>query len=733
MRTELRILMAYTNNEDIKKAKRASLVLKKLIKKMRHAIKTQVMRYVPNVQDGVVDKILESENQEIERATRQVMAEPARKQEIMNDLVRRVESKVPNKVAKHQQVAPSKITSRPLKHMVTPVRTVRRLEDTVERLEKTVEKQETRQEKDENVHEFVQRIKIIGNIPNMQGMPKKGERLGAKVGESNESRYMVPFGFMAPMYKRMTGPQIIEKVQELYHVPFEAGDKIKQTINVKYPLTPEVPKKGEKVYAWAHIAWDSKNRDLVYNLIEPKLTPYEAKILKGIETKLEQRLDVLFVPERVEDHRKYLKEKTKEMVDLFGWSLTPEQAEKIEYFIVRDFIGFGLIEPLMHDGSIEDISCDGINIPVYIFHRKPEYGQIRSTVFFKTKGELDSFVIKLAQRCGKSISVAQPLLDGSLPDGSRLQATLGGDIARRGSNFTIRKFTKEPLTPTHLMDFGTANSTVLSYLWMCLEYGKSMLISGATATGKTSFLNAISLFIRPELKIVSIEDTAELRLPLPNWIPHISRIGFSESGYGSIEMYDLLKASLRQRPDYVIVGEVRGKEASVMFQGMATGHPGLSTIHADSLQRVVDRLTTAPINLSVALLENLDLLIFLARTKIKGKFVRRVAQISEVTGVDIRENEILPNQLFKWDPVKDEIELLNQSAIIKKIAEFKGMDYDTVFKEIERRAMFLEWLKLKGIRDFKQFALWIKSYYNDPEKIMRQVSTDLQKIVKSKA
>ena len=198
-------------------------------------------------------------------------------------------------------------------------------------------------------------------------------------------------------------------------------------------------------------------------------------------------------------------------------------------------------------------------------------------------------------------------------------------------------------------------------------------------------------------------------------------------------MYDLLKASLRQRPDYVIVGEVRGKEASVMFQGMATGHPGLSTIHADSLQRVVDRLTTPPINLSSALLENLDLLIFLVRTKMEGKFVRRVGQVDEVAGVDVRENQIIPNQLFEWDPVKDEIPMKGKSLIIQKIADFKGLDYDTVFKEIERRGMFLEWLKMKKIRNYEQFALWVRSYYADPEKVMRMVSKDVEQLVKQKA
>ena len=375
----------------------------------------------------------------------------------------------------------------------------------------------------------------------------------------------------------------------------------------------------------------------------------------------------------------------------------------------------------MHDPNIEDISCDGVGIPVYVFHRKPEYGQMKTNIVFTSAEELDSFVIKLAQRCGKMITVAQPLLDATLPDGSRLQATLGGDIARRGSNFTIRKFSKEPLTPIHLMEYGTANSLLLAYLWMCVEYGKSILVAGATATGKTTFLNAISLFIRPELKVVSIEDTAELQLPHPNWVPHVARPGFGEKSYGAVEMFDLLKAALRQRPDYVIVGEVRGKEASVMFQGMATGHPALATIHASSIQAVVDRLTTPPINLSVALMENLDVIVFLEKTKRRGKFIRRVKEVDEIEAVVVKENRVIPNVIFLWEPSTDEIKMVGKSRIIETIAKFKGVDYETAMKEVERRALFLEWLKMKGIRDYRLFSQWVRAYYADPEGIMRMV------------
>ncbi len=601
-----------------------------------------------------------------------------------------------------------------------------------------------KEEREKAIEEFVKRVEekleriereVTGRKeeahPSPQVVAKKEGRVGADIKpvSGEEARYLVPFGFIAPLYKNLTGEQILKKVQELYHIPFDAGEEEKKKIREIYPLIPESPRQGEPVFAWAYIHWDPRRHELVYEVIEPKLTPEEQEMLKELEEHLKEKLDVAFDDKNITDKKAYLREKIREVVELFGWKLPKETRQKLEYYIFRDFIGLGKIEPLMHDPNIEDISCDGVGIPVYIVHRKPEYGQMKTNIVFNSKEELDAFVMKLAQRAGKSISVAQPLLDGTLPDGSRLQATLGSDIARRGSNFTIRKFTKEPLTPIHLMNYGTISSLALAYLWMCVEYGKSILVAGATATGKTTMLNAISLFIRPELKIVSIEDTAELQLPHENWIPQVARPGFGEKSYGAVEMFDLLKAALRQRPDYVIVGEVRGKEASVMFQGMATGHPSLGTIHADSVQKVVDRLTTPPINLSPALLENLDVIVFMARAKLRGKFVRRVKEIVEVAGVDIANRRIIENVVFKWEPAKDEIKMVGKSLILQKIAEFKGITYEVVMKELERRALFLEWLRMKGIADYRRFSQWIRAYYMNPTSVMRLVTKDIEAVL----
>lgn len=529
----------------------------------------------------------------------------------------------------------------------------------------------------------------------------------------------------------------ISKGVELAEVSVAAGVELPPTVPMEwtevsiaglkqtYNLIPREPKEGELVFAMADISWDAVEKSLIYNVLEPPLSEAEKGTLKVLEQRLSERLSVDFsVVGGITSKRNYLSHHVNAILDLFGVRLDPKQKSKLEYYVFRDFVGLGKIEALIHDPDIEDISCDGVGIPIYIFHRDPRYGQIRTNVMFDSKEELDSFAMKLAQRCGKGISVASPLLDGALPDGSRVQATLGSDIARRGSNFTIRKFTERPLTPIDLLNYGTIDPIGLAYLWMAIDYGKSILVSGSTATGKTSMLNALSLFIRPQLKIVSIEDTAELRLPHPNWIPEVARSGFGEKAYGAVEMFDLLKSALRQRPDFIIVGEVRGAEANVMFQGMATGHPSLGTIHADTVQKVVDRLVTPPISLSPALLENLDIVLILVLSKIKGKYVRRVAELVEVKGIDIPNSRVIPNVVFRWDPTKDTISSLKPSILLAKIAAFKGVTDESIRGELLRRAGILEWLRKKGIHEFDRFAAYIARYYSEPEKLIAEMSAE---------
>ena len=474
--------------------------------------------------------------------------------------------------------------------------------------------------------------------------------------------------------------------------------------------------------AYVNIAFNTESQTLKYTLVEPVLDEYSQEIVTRTIDELHERLDIKLenVNSKAEMHA-YLNEKIDEIWSKLDIVPKPENALKMKYHIFRDTAGHGLIDAIMQDPNIEDISCDGIGLPIFIFHRNPVYGEMATNVVFETKEILDSFVMKLAQKTGRTVSVATPLLDGSLEDGSRVQITYGTDISRRGSNFTIRKFFAQPLSPVDLIKYETIDAITLAYLWFCIEKEKSILIAGSTATGKTTLLNVLSMFINPNLKIVSIEDTAELKLPQTNWLPQITRPGFGPNNYGSVEMEDLLRSALRQRPDYLVVGEVRGAEASVLFQGMATGHPGLSTIHADNVNAVIDRLTTPPIQLPMSVLQNLDIIIFLEKIKREGKFVRRVGKVVEVESFDAKEKDLRVNDAIVWDPATDSF-TKNESYILSVIAKTHNMSSEDINHEIMSRANILKWMSEQDIFKFDDVAKILNQYYTNPQAVHERMS-----------
>ncbi len=449
-------------------------------------------------------------------------------------------------------------------------------------------------------------------------------------------------------------------------------------VDVRYPLI--LP------FAYAHIIWNPSEKQLNYILEEPKLTEQEKQILQKISSNLIDVIEVGLSSMRSTPKAiGYLEEQIKKVVKEFSIPVRPEQYTRIMYYIYRNYVGLNEIEPLVRDPWLEDIGCDGINIPIYVVHRK--YGSIKTNIVFEKKGTLREFVIKLSERCGRYVSYAEPILDGTLPDGSRVNATLAGDVATRGPTFSIRKFAQRPFSPIDQILLGTASPTVMAYFWYLVESGVSVMISGGVATGKTSFLNSISMFIPPEAKIVSIEDTRELRLPHEHWIPSVTRIGFgipmpTGEKYGEITLFDLLKGSFRQNPDYVIVGEVRGKEAYVMFQGMSSGHPCMSTFHAGSVDTAIKRLTTPPIELSSSLVESLDAIAVMVHAKERGKSARRIQLVDEIISV---EHESFTPEVFRsveWDPKSDSFKFNKDSHLLKKIAQNKGINVESIIEEI---------------------------------------------------
>jgi flagellar protein FlaI len=491
-----------------------------------------------------------------------------------------------------------------------------------------------------------------------------------------------------------------------------------KSANITYPLI--------EPFAYANIKWDMPTKEVVYNVIEPELDEDDKelliKITEGIIETVDVELTAIRDPVKAIE---YLQKNFARVAEEYGIKLEPERYRRIMYYIYRNFVGYDEIEPLLQDPAIEDISCDGANVPIYVVHRN--FGSIRTNVIYKDLGGLRDFVVKLAERSGRYVSYAEPMLDGTLPDGSRVSATIAGDVATRGPVFTIRKFGEKPLSPIEQINLGTASLDIMAYLWYLTEHGSSMLIAGGTATGKTSLLNSICMFIPPESKVVSIEDTREIRIPHEHWSPGLSRTGFgipmsSGEKYGGVSLFDLLRESFRQNPDYVIVGETRGAEASVMFQGMSSGHICLSTFHAGSMDTIVKRLITPPIELSPTLIESLDLVILMVHAREKGKSSRRIKEIIEIESVDPKSNEVRTKKIFMWNPARDNYEKVEESIKITKVVTTMGGTLEGATEEINRRKRVLEWLRSNRVEDYLDVTKFINMYYKETDKLMRMVN-----------
>jgi len=402
--------------------------------------------------------------------------------------------------------------------------------------------------------------------------------------------------------------------------------------------------------------------------------------------------------------------------------------DKVFYHLFRGFIGYDKIDILMEDEGIEDISCDGHHVPIFIYHKK--YEAIPTNIRFEDADELDSFVVRLSQICGKQISIYSPIVDGKLPDGSRLQTTLAKTVTK-GSTFTIRRFREDPLTPIDLIKFNTLSVDMAAYFWMAIESGASVLFCGGTASGKTSSLNALSLFIPASHKIVSIEDTREVSLPHDNWIAGTTREGFASSEENKtgkdIDMFDLIRAAMRQRPRVIIVGEVRGREAYNLFQAMATGHTSYSTVHASTIHTLIQRLESPPISLPRALLTSLDVIVFQNAVDIGGKAIRRITSVTEVVKLDPDTNQLIFMEPFSWvSKMDDRFESSGTSKILNNIKLQNEWTEEQLNKELENRMLILEWMRKKNIRSYKEVGRIVSDYHKYPDVLLKKAKGEMK-------
>ncbi|CDK39836.1 type II/IV secretion system ATPase subunit [Halorubrum sp. AJ67] len=463
-------------------------------------------------------------------------------------------------------------------------------------------------------------------------------------------------------------------------------------------------------YAYVVITYDDVESEHRYYAVEPELDAFERDLLDRVVDDIRDPL--LYREGTGKTDEETLRSELETLLEGYGVEAGMDTFHALAYYLYRDFRGYGKVDPLLNDRHIEDVSCDGYDLPIFVYH--DEYTDIETNVSYGPE-ELDSYVIRLAQQSGRHVSVGDPIVGTTLPDGSRAELSLGEEVTPRGSAFTIRQYAEDPFTPVDLVEYGTFSVEQMAYFWLCIEHNKSLIFAGGTASGKTTSMNAVSMFIPPRAKVLSIEDTRELSLYHDNWLSSITRERRYEGA--DIDMYDLLRSALRHRPEYIIVGEVRGEEAITLFQAMNTGHTTFSTMHADSIETVINRLENEPINVPRAMVQSLDLLSVQTMTRSGEQRVRRAKAIGEIGGIDQRTGELDYSSAFEWDPDSDTFQR-NDSSLLDEIADERGWSRSELLREVRRRERFLELLSALGIDDYRTFTALVNEYYADADRVM---------------
>ena len=479
------------------------------------------------------------------------------------------------------------------------------------------------------------------------------------------------------LFAKKEKPVFEEPPQVLELPPFETEFEVVD----RYWLTPP--------YAYANLYRDSFG-NVHYQMVEPKLTEKELVILE--ETYEHMKTILVYDNVRKKGEFELDRDLLRELITGYDPKITPERRDTLIYYLNRNTMGYGRLDALLHDERIEDITCNGAGIPIFLYHRR--FANVETDIVFDAN-ELNKYVLKLAQKADKQVSLTTPLIDAALPEGSRAQITYSDIVSAKGSSFTIRKFKADPMTPAELVRSNTYSAELMAHIWLAVENKKSLIIAGGTASGKTSTMNAASFFIPSVAKIVSIEDTREIQLPHVNWLAMKTRESLGTQGaQGNISMFTLLKAALRQRPEYIIVGEVRGEEAQTLFQAMNTGHTTYSTLHAGNVKEAINRLINDPINVPVAMFGALNLVLVQSLLYGDGKGFRRCLSLNEII---VEEDRVSWNPLFVWNNKTDRFDkVYTKSAVFDNIAYQNNWTDEEMARRLENRRLALEEMASSG-------------------------------------
>ena len=480
------------------------------------------------------------------------------------------------------------------------------------------------------------------------------------------------------------------------------------------------PTGDENVFV--HIYPDPVGARDIYIPIEPVVTVSLNGLVEQVETRLMDRAEV--IGQAVEAKRSEAFTDALDKICMVSAVHKPangrvycsaRELDALKYLFVRDKLGLGPLQPLLADPYIEDISCSGLG-SMFIEHKI--FKSLTSSIYFKTHDDLDDFVVQMGERIKRPVTLRSPIVDATLPDGSRVNIVYGRDIAKRGSNFTIRKFSDDTLHVLNLIEFGTMDYMMAAYLWLAIEEGANVFVVGPTASGKTTLLNALTAFMKPDAKIVTIEDTPELQVPHKNWVREVVR-DMSKNGGEGVDMFALLKAALRQRPDRIMIGEIRGAEGNIAFQAMQTGHGVMATFHASSVQKTIQRLTGDPINVPKVNIDNLDLIVIQAAVRgPDGQTVRRITSINELVDYNSVDNSFSFVTAFRWKSEDDTFEFpgdMNSFLLEQKIAPKRGLPESKarqIYGDVRKRAAILEKLqKRAGTLTYDRFFEIISEAY----------------------
>ncbi len=474
-------------------------------------------------------------------------------------------------------------------------------------------------------------------------------------------------------------------------------------------------------------AYRKREEGMFYQCIEPSLNEREQEMYEKLADRLIEIAHMLSAESEAEELTVILSKLLNNVCEVEGVSadqlgerypdvvvsrkmkVTMDEYNNLKYMLIRDRAGYGILEPLLRDPYIEDIHITGVG-RVYMVHKI--FDVCPTSIVFDNDLVLDRYIFDSSERAERPVSVAHPVIDAVMPDGSRVNYIYGREVSLEGSSFTIRKFAKVPVSITQIINWGTLGAKNAAYLWLCLENQMSLFVCGETASGKTTTLNAICAFIRPDAKIFTVENTPEVTMPHEIWQHLLTR----EAGRDTdVKEFTLLKAALRSRPNYIIVGEIRGAEGAVAFQAMQTGHATMATFHAGSVHQMIQRLIGDPINVPIAFIDNLNVVLIQQAVYHNGRFLRRSLSITELTKYYDELNKVGSSQVFQWDAVNDEhiFRGFHNSYILEeKIARQLGYeDPREIYDELDKRERILNRMIEEKIFNYFDVYKIIKSYH----------------------